>query len=538
MTAWRVTGETASRSETGNGAQLDRFRAAAGEDDRHRETVRYFRDAFPLLLDGALFSRPDPGRLVRQARESMMREAAGPAAFLRDTLASVRAEARPFTKTGAVAIGPRSARVWWDTKLLRLSPASGADILAASRPVLRFYDFTGLDPALNRWNGFFDIDIDLARNGKTIEFWTAGRSYQVELGILRADGGFESLARSNPFTLPREGRGAEVPPLSVATPLSRIRTEGRPPICSPDTEALDWLAARPDCPERDFQAELIVHLLYRDYLREGQRILRAAPDLPRRDPRLLADEYRRRIRFRTWLPAAAVPVAPPLLVLRLDSRPVPSRPRLAFPLLPVSDPALAWPNGDCPPIPLAAAIAEILHFAALKVSYPIPSPNAFLAVARQAKPAGAAAGLVSFLEKTETGSDPGIIAAGPVFAAAARLRRNLAALGAMAPIRQEENGSPVRCGGREGGRFAKAGVRFTGLSLVLEGRTRPGAQLTIGGRRIAIGADGRFRVECALSGRKAGVPIDVGAPSGDEACGRIVLEWRKRPAGKAKATAK
>jgi hypothetical protein len=81
-------------------------------------------------------------------------------------------------------------------------------------------------------------------------------------------------------------------------------------------------------------------------------------------------------------------------------------------------------------------------------------------------------------------------------------------------------------------------VRFTGLSLVLEGRARPGARLKIGSRQVVTGADGRFRVECSLSGRKAGVPIDVGAPSGGEAFGRIVLEWQKCPAGKAKAPAK
>jgi hypothetical protein len=554
---------TTSRSGTEKETRRGRFEMEPadaiarrfGDGDPHQEAIRYFRDNFPILLDGALFFRPDPARFVRQARESLMRGAAGRTAasppFLRDTLASIRAEPRPSTKIGAVAIAPRSARVWWDVEILRLSPVSGEDILAGlatSRPILRFYDFTGLDPAFRRWNSFFDIDIDPTQNGKTIEFWAADRSYQVELGLLRTDGGFERLARSTHFTLPREGRGAEEFPITVTASLPRMQAKGRVSCPSPDAEALHWLDSRPDFLGRDFQAELIIHLLYRDYLREGQKILRAAPALSRRDPGILANEYRRRTGFRTRRlnrrPTETGLIAPPLLILQLDSTPSPLRSGLAFPpaSLSVPGPASVWLKRNYSPICLAA-VGEILHYAAMGIPYPIPVLNASLppsrsTTTRYVEPTitgGNAAGLVSFLKEADDDRDPAIVAAEPVFAAAASLRRNLAAL---APVLQEESGPAARCGGRMGERFAKSGVHFTGLSLVLEGRTRPGARLKIGGKRIAVGADGRFRIECVLSGRKNGVPIDVDAPSGGGIRGRIVLEWQKRPAGGIKALAR
>ncbi len=78
--------------------------------------------------------------------------------------------------------------------------------------------------------------------------------------------------------------------------------------------------------------------------------------------------------------------------------------------------------------------------------------------------------------------------------------------------------------------MAKAGVRITRMALTLEGRMRPGARLKVAGKLVHADAEGRFRLECVLSGRKASIPMRAGVSVGGEARSLINVEWEKRSA--------
>lgn len=308
----------------------DGFRAAIDFSD---DAKRYFRENYPILLDGALPSASGRGLIVREAAESLTRSGkpAGsmPAALLREALDSVRAASpRPATKAGLVAVGPRRARVWWDESLREPAPAPSTadpnDVLASldnPKPVLRFYDVTGLDPDAGRWNQVFDIEVDLAEGGRTVEFWSADRRYVVEVGVAHADGRFERLARTNVAELPREAVGERAHGRIARSNLRPRLAENL--AASPDAKALEWAEAAPDCPDRDIEAELAVHMLYRAFRAEGPRALRRAPTVYRREADVLRREYEQRLRRRERPSATGgrTPSRPAVLVARLDSFP-------------------------------------------------------------------------------------------------------------------------------------------------------------------------------------------------------------------------
>ncbi|MDR1519313.1 MAG: DUF4912 domain-containing protein, partial [Planctomycetota bacterium] len=490
--------------------------------DARREIIRHFRDNFPILMDGTIGFRPDPSRLVRQARETLVRgggPASPPAALLRETLDSIQSPPLPSTRAGLVAIGPRAARVWWDAKLLPLPGAGNlGDVfadLSRPRPILRFRDFTGLDPTAGRWNGVFDIDIDLAENGKTIDFWAADKSYVAEIGLLHSDGRFQRLAHTNPATLPREGKGAPAGQERVRTNLRPGRDAGAP-VRLDEEEIYNWLMSRPDHPGRDFQAELVIHTLYRDYDGEGPRALRRAPRLSRRDAEILSGEYRDRLRAKKARPSpSAAGTLPRLLAERLDSSPAVPAAALSCP--PVHAPA-SVPADRRLAVPAAifGLLRGVLLWSAEKAGKnaapepplaALPLPPAVAVSSRGDFPPAAdekpARGeLVQILNRLPGDPDPITVLAEPVFAAARNLRLRLTALPAPRPSSWEDNRPASQCDGLESRRFAKAGARFIGLPLVLEARARPDASLKVAGRLVRADANGRFHLECVLTGRK------------------------------------
>lgn len=513
---------------------------------------RHFREQYPMLLDGALPQVGDRTALIRHARESLARGRVNPAflpaAILRETLEAVTGAPGSAAGAGLVPVGPNAARVWWDASVLD----NLDDVLARlerPRPILRFYDVTDLDPDSGRWHAFHDIDVELDEQGRTVELCANDRVYVVDLGYEYADGRFLRLARSNTAALPRGGKGR---PDDGRTSRSLLRSRVRPHgVIAPDARAREWVDAARDHADRDIEAELTVHMLYRAFLREGPRALRRSPRFFRRDREVLHREYAQRVRARGRRCPANGGAAPGFLVARLD----PATPvriphgESCLPALVVARPvihtlaqhqditAFAWFSAlvSCC---LNGSRDATRNPAGMLAQSPVERVDS-LAVAEKASSSD------SLVRTLKDGGDVAMpFMASPVFAAARTLRENLSRIRSLgdelsdtatsrdelehALAKTDAEEVTLNFGGSEGKRMAKAGVRITRMALTLEGRMRPGAKLKVAGKLVHADADGCFRLECVLTGRRSSIPMRAGASIGGEARSMINVEWEKR----------
>lgn len=508
------------------------------------DLAKHFRDNYPILLDGALPSPGDQRFFVRQARESLTNDGSGPrlmpSAILRETLETIVSIPRPTTGAGLTAVAPGQARVWWDESVL-----DNLDNVLASldkpRPILRFYDVTGLDPEAGRWHENFDVDIALHEHGKSVELLKPERVYIVELGYLYADGRLLRLARTNTADIPREGRGAEGAYESVRSVIRPRRAAGRKLV--PAAADREWVDARPDHAARDAEAELLMHMLYRAFLLEGPRVLRTAKRPVRRSSEVLESEYAERgsARKRKASPRRIKKAAPAFLVARLDAGgKIPASSSSAY--LPV--PVRSWMETatDAFRVCLGAiACARLGNEIAPSRVAEAGILSALAGVLRTEIKREDPPKLVSVVR-----SDvdlPHAAMARPVFDAARDLHRRLAGMdspvlpvtrGLPAEEKRETGKRPTlrhsNFGGSEGRRLAKAGVRVTRMALTLEGRMRPGAKLRIGGKLVYADADGCFSLECVLTGRRASIPLSARTSTDGEVRSVINVDWDKRPA--------
>lgn len=533
--------------------------------------MRHFRENYPILLDGALPKSEDQSHFIQTARASLRRGKVDPdllpSCVLRETLASLAAALPPSeTKAGLTAVGPKNARIWWDETVVD----NLDDVIAQlekPRAVLRFYDITGLSVDSGRWNSTFDIDIKLEERGKSLSFWADDRVYMVDLGYVYADGRFLRLARTNTIALPRGGKGRDSRGERVKV-LLRHRGVKVDAFQEPDAEARAWAEARAgeDSEQRDLRAEMLVHMLYRSFLREGPRALRRAPEITRRDPVVLQREFAQREseRRRRKIPAKPeAPALPVLLVARLDqapAEPLPAEIRYhlvpaahceaaAGTVTPLSRGEFTWHTGL-----LAAARMD-----GAKAAAPVVEARAAEALAAEALAAEAdaddtliPASLVRMVPEAlhnETVMPLNLLSS-PVFAAAQTLRDSLAGMSALDTPEADDAGEDDLAaggdyafrkdilddsmfGGSEAKRLAKAGVQITRMALTLEGRMRPGARLKVAGKLVYADASGRFRLECVLSGKRASIPMRAGTSIGGEARSLINVEWEKREGKKA-----
>ncbi|MCD8349989.1 MAG: DUF4912 domain-containing protein [Planctomycetaceae bacterium] len=504
------------------------------------ELRAHFIHKYPMLLDGTLVEHPSGASFLRQARETLANGKVDhtflPAPILREALDQLSAIPAAPAGAGLVPINPTTARVWWDASLVD----NLEDVLAQldqPKAVLRFYDVTGLEPGDGRWHKSFDIDVDLAESGRTVPLWSSDRVYAVDLGYVHADGRFLRLARTNAVRLPREKTG-EDDPTAVASSALR-RHDGPDRSIVPDDAARDWAAARHDFPGRDYETELVIHMLYRAFLREGPRALRRAPRLIRRDDAVLVREFASRQHNRHRRLAQPAPSA--VLIARLDDSPA----RLVASSCRYQ-PVLAVARVVPAVTPDFYAWCEALLQAARGEGVGIAKRPAALA---QPAAVAEATPLVRRIEEGEAIDMPA--EANPVFAAARTLRDNLEA---MHPVMAGEadldselaafsaealtiahsdkfaaKGSAFTpFGGVEAKRMAKAGVRITRMALTLEGRMRPGARLKVAGRLVHADAQGKFRLECVLTGKRASIPMRAGTSIEGEARSLINVDWEKR----------
>jgi hypothetical protein len=483
-----------------------------------RDAQRRILDAQPFLLDGAL-AAPGAASLLRQTRRLL--EAVQPAerpyadGELAGILLRIGGEQHPKTRAGLVPIGPKRMRVWWDGETI----PGVRDVLAdLSRPklALRFYDITGLPPGAQSWNHMFDIEIGLDERGRSVDFWSADRTYVVDLGVVYADGRFLTMARTNPAALPREARGAHGSDM-VAAIIDRGRRFGVKPF-EASAESRIWFEHGGDWPSRDIEAETLLYTLYRAFLDEGPKTLRRLPALAPRDKAVLEREYRARRRVRAVLAPTSVerrhPGLPPrpFIIARLDARSEKAPSPLAYPPATVRNEVRA----DAP-----AATAKY-WLCALRAALEGAAPR----FQRKDVP-----GVITPM--AEKIGKPFAAKAASIHETAANLRSVLSRVPAMpAPVlRQSRRADPpprighaYDVGGAAGRRFGKSGIDFDRMTVLFEGSAEPGARLRVAGQPVTVGADGRFKVECVLTGRKLRIPVEAESSGG----GRrqmVRVEW-------------
>jgi hypothetical protein len=101
-------------------------------------------------------------------------------------------------------IEPFWAYAYWEvTPQDRLQAAQQAGaIRPAGQWILRFYDITGSERFDPEGRDFFDLPVDLEAGHWYVNFWSGGRSYCAELGMVPASAGFIPVCRSNVITIP------------------------------------------------------------------------------------------------------------------------------------------------------------------------------------------------------------------------------------------------------------------------------------------------------------------------------------------------
>ena len=94
------------------------------------------------------------------------------------------------TRLVVMVVDPYAVHAYWEA-----APAALAKALEKAHPVLRFHERPG--------TAWFDIDIRLEAGNWYVPLWTAGKSYDVELGFNSRTGEFVSLARARGVQTPR-----------------------------------------------------------------------------------------------------------------------------------------------------------------------------------------------------------------------------------------------------------------------------------------------------------------------------------------------
>jgi hypothetical protein len=115
---------------------------------------------------------------------------------------------------------------------------------AGARAVLRFHETPGRP---------FDVEIDLAAGNWYVHLWSAGKSYEADLGVRSEDGALNVLAHSNTVSTPPAAPVPRVsaPPVSAPAPLPEREPE--PPVSDAvrpvSTAAPQPTVARPSAAE-------------------------------------------------------------------------------------------------------------------------------------------------------------------------------------------------------------------------------------------------------------------------------------------------
>jgi hypothetical protein len=272
----------------------------------------------PLLTDGVLYSLDGrtggagfAGSLVAHALSSLRGETQEPATrknsnrFADLTIPEVlRKKLEIIDRTplrilagraslAALEVTSRRVHVYWQTPDYLVQSARARLGGSEVRPVLRFYDITGV--AFAGANSSFDIEVSWEENRRYVEVWEADREYVIEFGLRAGDGRFTPISRSNRVRLPRDRQGETGQEfVRVEQNTDKIIAPRTPKIFQIKTPSLIVAPGDADWPLRDLEAERDIKNLYQRFLRDGTRVLRDAQPLAPRPAEVLRAEYESR----------------------------------------------------------------------------------------------------------------------------------------------------------------------------------------------------------------------------------------------------
>lgn len=101
---------------------------------------------------------------------------------------------------------PHWAYVYWEINGQKIAEARGRlkSLFDESRLILRVYDVTGIDFNGENAHSFFDIDIPNILGNWYVNIGRPNRTFCMDIGYRKPDGGLFVLSRSNKVTSPRD----------------------------------------------------------------------------------------------------------------------------------------------------------------------------------------------------------------------------------------------------------------------------------------------------------------------------------------------
>lgn len=106
------------------------------------------------------------------------------------------------TELVLLEINPHRAHAYWNIDVADFNAAAAACGDPSPPILLRLYDVTGVDFDGANAHSYFDMQVQGLQGHWYVDLWKDGRSYIADLGLRRADGRLEILARSNPVSTP------------------------------------------------------------------------------------------------------------------------------------------------------------------------------------------------------------------------------------------------------------------------------------------------------------------------------------------------
>jgi hypothetical protein len=146
------------------------------------------------------------------------------------------------TNVMLVPVDPTTAHVYWDVSPADLKKSGSA------QAVLRFYDIKGESFDGTNARGFFDVAIDLGAGSSYASLGSTEGSCQVDLGFMREDGRFVTLARSNTAQRPRSAPSTrrEERSMLVTGGYDQVQLFPQGPMAAPGESSLDQATRRVD----------------------------------------------------------------------------------------------------------------------------------------------------------------------------------------------------------------------------------------------------------------------------------------------------
>ncbi len=142
------------------------------------------------------------------------------------------------TEVVLLEVNPHRAHAYWNIDVEDYRSAAAACGDPSPPLLLRLHDVTGIEFDGSNSHSYFDLQVQGLQGHWYVDLWKDGRTHVAELGLRRADGRLEILARSNPVSTPpaTESPYYHTQAVNTAQPDSALRlVDLADPGLSPET---------------------------------------------------------------------------------------------------------------------------------------------------------------------------------------------------------------------------------------------------------------------------------------------------------------